>query len=173
MKGPSHFNGEKYNGYKISLRIVRENYEEYEPIPIFRSLDVYNFMRDIEDLDREKLYTICLDSKYQIIQCEETSSGTVVSTSAHPREVFKSAVLSSSSGIILVHNHPSGDPDPSIEDHLFTERVYNCGKLLGINLLDHVIIGKDTYYSFMDYCDSNKLWKKYEYPACQLLMNFE
>jgi len=173
MKSHSYFDGEKYNGYKVSLRRIRENYGEFEPVQLSRPRDVYDFMRDIEDLDREKLYTICLDNKCKVVNCEETSSGTVESTAAHPREVFKSAVLSSSSGIILVHNHTTGDPSPSNEDRLFTKRVYDCGKLMGIELLDHVIIGKDSYYSFMDYSSGNKSLKKYEFPACQLLMDFK
>nr|WP_313120027.1 JAB domain-containing protein [Proteiniclasticum ruminis] len=68
----------------------------------------------------------------------------------HPREVFKAAVLSNAASIILFHNHPSGDPAPSSEDQTATERIRDCGRLMGIDLLDHIIIGENTYYSMRE-----------------------
>lgn len=162
MRTKSFFNGEDYVGYKISLRIVREGFQEYEPLIFSSSGDVYNFMKDMRDFDRERFYSICLDSKNQVVHCEEISSGTPLNTIAHPREIFKSAVLSSSSNIILTHNHPSGDPKPSMEDYLLTERIYSCGDLLGIGVLDHVIIGGESYYSFRDSGDFDKFKKNLE-----------
>ena len=150
MKRKSYFDGEEYKGYKISLRIIRESIDEYDPVVLSNPDDVYNFMKDIQNFDRERLYSICLDSKNQVIHCEEISSGTQTYTAAHPREVFKSAILSSSSGIILTHNHPSGDPKPSMDDYQITEKFCKCGDLLEIYLLDHVIIGMDSYYSFKE-----------------------
>jgi len=120
-------------------------------------------MKDTGDFDRERFYSICLDSKNQIVHCEEISLGTPSNTIAHPREIFKSAVLSSSSGIILTHNHPSGNPSPSPEDYFLTERICECGDLLGIEVLDHVIIGGDSYYSFRDSGDFKKLTKNKEH----------
>lgn len=76
------------------------------------------------------------------------SSGSSTSAIVHPREVFKSALLCSSSSIIVVHNHPTGDPEPSFEDKKVTGMLYQCGDPLGIDVLDSVIIGNGSYYSF-------------------------
>ena len=68
----------------------------------------------------------------------------------HPREVFKSAIRESANSIILVHNHPSGDPEPSAEDEQITEKLFEAGELLNIKVLDHVIVGKDKFWSFKE-----------------------
>lgn len=159
MKPKSFFNGKEYIGYKISLRIVREGVNDYSPLVLTGPEDVYNFMKDIGNFDRERFYSICLDSKNQVVHCEEISSGTPSFTIAHPREIFKSAILSSSSSLIIAHNHPSGDPYPSPVDYMLTERISECGDLLGIEVIDHVIIGGDSYYSFRDSGDLKKLSK--------------
>jgi len=90
-----------------------------------------------------------LDSKNKIIKDEIISTGILNASLVHPREVFKSAIKESANAIILVHNHPSGDPTPSEEDKRITKILFDAGKFLDIKLLDHVIIG-DTYYSFKE-----------------------
>ena len=89
-----------------------------------------------------------LDSKNKVLKDEIVSVGTLNSSLIHPREVFKTAVKESSNTVILVHNHPSGDPTPSDEDKVITEKLTRAGELLGIKVLDHVIVGKDEHYSF-------------------------
>jgi len=79
---------------------------------------------------------------------KEIASTTIDSSLLHPREVFKSAIKKAAAAIIVVHNHPSGDPTPSSEDIKITEKLSDAGKIIGIKLLDHVIIGKGKYYSF-------------------------
>ena len=91
-----------------------------------------------------------LDSKNRIIKEETVSIGTLTASLIHPREVFKSAIKESANSIILVHNHPSGDSAPSQEDKEITEKLFDAGELLGINVLDHVIVGKENYWSFKD-----------------------
>ena len=76
--------------------------------------------------------------------------GTINRSIVHPREIFKEAYLTSASGIVCMHNHPSGDINPSIEDVHLTQSLIEIGKLQGINVIDHLIIGKDNYYSFYD-----------------------
>ena len=85
-----------------------------------------------------------------MIGIEETSRGSLTTTILHPREVFKSAILANAASIILVHNHPSGDPTPSREDIEITKRLQRAGHLLGIKVLDHIVIGREKYVSMKD-----------------------
>jgi len=104
-----------------------------------------------ERLSNEKQETfliLMLNSKHYVIGIEEISKGILDSAIVHPREIFKHAIKNSASKIVLAHNHPSGDPQPSEEDKTITQRLIEAGELLGIPVLDHVIIGKDTYWSF-------------------------
>lgn len=149
-KRRSSFEGDSYKGYRVSIRLVRENLAEYEPVRVTNPGDVYRFMSDLKHSDREKFYSLLLDTRNTIVNCEEVSCGSVNTAVVHPREVFKSALISSCTGIILVHNHPSGIPDPSIEDERLTKRLYECGELLGIDVLDSIIIGEERYYSFKE-----------------------
>lgn len=113
--------------------------------------DVFNFMiGDLKFLKKEKFFTILLDTKHQIISVENISTGSLDSSIVHPREVFNFAVRKSAAAVILVHNHPSGNPSPSTEDLRITERLKDAGKILGINVIDHIIIGNDEYYSFKE-----------------------
>jgi len=150
MAKKSCFDGEVYKGYKISLKLVREGLEEYEPYTIESPMDVYRFMRDLEDSDRERYFTIFLDVKNNVIGCEEAFVGSLDRAVVHPREVFKSALTCSAASIIAVHNHPSGDPRPSPEDKSMTQKLYVCGDLLGIKVMDSIIIGHRSFYSFRE-----------------------
>jgi DNA repair protein RadC len=113
--------------------------------------DVYDYFVD-EYSSKKKEYFICLylDTKNNIIKDEEISVGTLNSSLVHPREVFVGAIRERANSIILVHNHPSGDCEPSIEDEEITEKLIEAGELLGVRLLDHVIVGNDMYFSFKD-----------------------
>lgn len=105
--------------------------------------------RFIGDSDRENLIVCCLDVKNKPINVSIVSTGSINSSVVHPREVFKTAILSNANSIIVAHNHPSGDTEPSQDDFNITLRLKECGKILGITLLDHIIIG-DGYYSFKE-----------------------
>ena len=113
--------------------------------------DVFNYyFPKISILDKEQFMVLHLDVKNRIIKDEVISVGTLNSSLIHPREVFKSAIKESANSIILVHNHPSGDPEPSEEDKTITEVLFNTGELLSIKVLDHVIIGNKKWYSFRE-----------------------
>jgi DNA repair protein RadC len=99
---------------------------------------------------KEKFITLCLDTKNQILKEEVVSIGSLNASIVHPHEVFKSALMESSASVIMVHNHPSGDPSPSREDIMVTEKMVEGGKLLGIDVLDHIIIGEGRYISLKD-----------------------
>jgi len=100
--------------------------------------------------DREEFVIIGLDGKNRMQFLNSVSMGCLTSSIVHPREVFKAAILGNAASLILCHNHPSGDPTPSPEDVEITKRLVECGKLLGIAILDHVIIGDERYVSFAD-----------------------
>src|SRR5690606_19298468 len=101
-----------------------------------------------ENLKKEHFIILILDTKNNIIKEELVSIGSLNMTVVHPREVFKQAIKESANAIILVHNHPSGDPNPSKEDKKLTKILTESGELLNIQILDHIIIGKNAYYSF-------------------------
>lgn len=104
----------------------------------------------VGNLQYEKFMVIILNAKNQVLDVESVSVGTLNATLVHPREIFKSAIRRSAHAIILIHNHPSGDPSPSREDREITQRLTQAGKLLGIEVLDHLIIGDGRYTSFRE-----------------------
>ena len=104
----------------------------------------------LEGVDREHFLTLLLDRKNLVIGIHTVAVGSLSSTIVHPREVFKAAILANAAAIICSHNHPSGDPTPSPEDKTMTTRLVEAGKLLGIQVLDHIVIGDNTSYSFAD-----------------------
>jgi len=113
--------------------------------------DVYNyFIDELGDKKKEHLYILMLDSKNRIIKEELISIGTLDSSLVHPREVFKAAIKESAFAIMLVHNHPSGDPSPSDEDLKVTKQIIEAGKILNILVLDHVILGKDGHWNWLE-----------------------
>lgn len=121
----------------------------YNNKPITSAKEVYNmFADDFKDYKKEVLSVILLDTKNKVINVKEVSVGTLNSNIMHPREVFKESIKESANSIILVHNHPSGDCSPSKEDIDVTKIFFDAGELLGIKVLDHVIIGKEDWYSF-------------------------
>ncbi len=100
--------------------------------------------------DRELFIVLHLDGRNRLLAKETIAIGTLNTSLVHPREVFKGAVLNGSAAIICVHNHPSGDPAPSQEDKEITVRLQDAAHLMGIRMLDHIIIGRDRYISFVD-----------------------
>lgn len=107
-------------------------------------------MEEMRYLKREYFKIAILDTKNQIITIENISIGNLNSSIVHPREVFNRAIKRSANSIILVHNHPSGDPTPSSEDINITNRLIEAGNILGIKVLDHIIIGDNKYISFKE-----------------------
>jgi len=118
---------------------------------ISSSADLFrHFYPILRDRKRELFKVILLDAKNIIIKEATVSEGTLTLSLVHPREVFALAIRESAAGIIFLHNHPSGDPTPSPEDRRLTDRLVTAGKLLGISVLDHVIVGDGRYVSFAD-----------------------
>jgi DNA repair protein RadC len=101
-------------------------------------------------MKKEIFRVVFLDTKNRIIDYEDISVGSLNASIVHPREVFNRAVKKSAAGVILIHNHPSGNPAPSGEDIAITKRLVQSGELLGINVLDHVIIGMGKFCSMRE-----------------------
>ena len=98
----------------------------------------------------ETFRVLFLDGKNRVLFFEDIARGIVTSCLVHPREVFFTAVKVRCSALIAIHNHPSGDPSPSVEDREITRRLRESGKILGIKLLDHIIVSEESYFSFAD-----------------------
>ncbi len=138
----------------VSLKLIKENSVLYETRTIRSPYDAYKLIKNfLIDSDREKFVVACLDTKNQPVNISVVSIGSVNSAIVHPREVFKVAMLSNASKIICFHNHPSGNLKCSKEDENITDRLKECGEILGIELVDHIIVGdNDTYFSFKENC---------------------
>lgn len=113
--------------------------------------DVYSYYHGrLKNLKKEVFYCLMLDAKNRILKDYRISEGTLTNSLIHPREAFKDAIKESAAAVIFVHNHPSGDPGPSREDILITERLVTVGDLIGIRVLDHIIVGDGKYMSMRE-----------------------
>ena len=110
--------------------------------------DVYHAR--LRDLRQEVFLAVYVDAKNKMIAEREVTKGILTASLVHPREVFAPAIRLRAAGLVLVHNHPSGEPEPSPEDHEITRRLASVGALVGITILDHVVIGEGTYVSFLE-----------------------
>lgn len=108
------------------------------------------FHHELRDSRKELFLTLLLDGKNRITRKVEVSVGSLNQSIVHPREVFAPAVRESAAAVIFIHNHPSGDPAPSREDREITRRLKEAGEILGIRVLDHIIIGDGSYFSFTE-----------------------
>ena len=116
---------------------------------IQNSMDIVTwFEMEYGFLNQEHFVALYLDTKGKIIKHQVLFVGTLNESSVHPREIFKEACLVNAFSVLVVHNHPSGDPAPSKEDIDFTNRLYEVSMMMGIPLMDHVIVGKNCYFSF-------------------------
>lgn len=106
------------------------------------------FMPQLRDLEQEHLYAVLVDAKGRVLAADLVAVGGLSGVTAHPREVFRAAVRKNAHAMVLVHNHPSGDPTPSPDDVAVTRRLVEAGRLLGVEVLDHVVIGDNRYASF-------------------------
>jgi DNA repair protein RadC len=120
----------------LLFRSSRDIFERYHPL--------------LRDARRERFYAVLLDAKNRVLREERISEGSLTASLVHPREVFAVAIRESAGGLVVVHNHPSGDPEPSPEDLEVTKRLCAVGELVGIRVLDHVVVGDGAYVSFLD-----------------------
>ena len=137
----------------VAIQMIKERSATYDvnSKSITGSEDIAEVLEKFfETADREQFIAVCLNSKNKVLCINIVSQGSLNSSVVHPREVFKAAILSNAAAIIVAHNHPSGNPTPSEEDKKLTNTLFSAGKVLGIPVLDHLIIG-DYYYSFKEH----------------------
>ena len=135
----------------VSLRLVKESSLLYKDRAIRSPQDGYNlFKQFLGELDREYFVVMCLNVKNQPTAINVCHIVSLNSSIVHPRELMKIAILSNAASIIVAHNHPSGNPKPSQEDIDVTRRLNDAGKLMGIDVLDHLVIGDESFVSLKD-----------------------
>ncbi|MGN0361966.1 MAG: DNA repair protein RadC [Bilifractor sp.] len=132
---------------ELSRRIAREGTSSSRRFNNPETIAQY-YMEEMRHMETEKVICVMLDSRLHLIADTEISSGTVNMSLVSPREVLQRALSYHAVFMVLIHNHPSGDPAPSKEDYMVTESIYRSGALIGIELSDHIIIGDHTYFSF-------------------------
>jgi len=134
--------------FELGRRFFKKDEEE---IYIRDSKDAYNYLKDkIANLKKEQFRGLYLNSRNKLIHDEVISLGTLTTNLVHPREVFQPAIQYSAVAIILAHNHPSGYPEPSEDDIKITQQLIEASKIINIEILDHIIIGKNKYFSLKD-----------------------
>ena len=137
-------------GIEIGIRVATAN-ERKQRIKINSPEDAANvFRKRMQFLNHEEMVVMLLNAKHEIIGSRLISRGALTSSTVDPREVFSYAISKHACFVILGHNHPSGHSSPSKEDELFTDIIQAAGKILGIHLLDSIIIGRGSYYSFQE-----------------------
>jgi len=136
---------------RIRWQMVREDGPEAFPFKDAGDVATHLIRRGYADRDREAFVVLLLDVKHRVIAEEVVSIGILDGALIHPREVFKAAIVANAAAIIVAHNHPSGDPKPSGQDAEVTKRLRNAGKILGIPVVDHVIVGSTgAHFSFRE-----------------------
>lgn len=143
------------NVSRITLRVVKEPAERFDLDRSFhKPIDIANFFNTVFEMDKlaeEKFVMVSLNTKNDVTGVFEISHGGLNASIVHPRDVFKRALLVNANAIAFAHNHPSGNPNPSGEDLSITKKLVNVGKIIGIKVLDHVIIGDEgRYYSIRE-----------------------
>jgi DNA repair protein RadC len=118
--------------------------------PVSRPDDIFLMCADLRTEQREHFTALYLNARHQVMKRHTVSIGTLTASLVHPREVFGPALRLRAAAVVVVHNHPSGDPEPSPEDCALTERLKEGAKLLGVDLLDHVVVASGGYVSFRE-----------------------
>ena len=140
--------------YRLETKRVKEPDYPYDGLPLDQPLKVVSFAKSLEDADIEKLLILYLNTKNRLV-CLQFFAGTLNKSVIYPREIIKHAILAGSAAVIIVHNHPSGDPSPSPEDRHITGEIVNACRVVEIQVLDHIIIG--TASKYFSFCESRMM----------------
>jgi DNA repair protein RadC len=141
--------------FELSKRLLKENVEiekaRVRKNAITTPSEIVKIIQtEIEDYSKEHFFVISFDVRNRVLAIDKTSKGTLSASLVHPRETFESAIRRHAAQIIVAHNHPSGDCEPSEDDIRITKRLYEAGKIMGIELIDHIIVTKENYCSLKD-----------------------
>lgn len=147
IKQKSFYDG-GYKGYRVDVKLDRQ--KEYEPVYISNATDAYDFLKPLQYEPRENLLSVMLDTKNKVVGVYESAKGGRDSAYLTPYEVIQPAYLANSRRIILAHNHPSGESEPSQQDFDLTKRIKQALETVNMQLLDHIIIGDGNYTSFTE-----------------------
>ena len=142
-----------------SLELGKRVYylQDKSNVKLNNSKKIYEYFKDLFiDENQENFYALYLDTKSNLISYKLLFKGTLNTSCVHPREIFKYAFLDSAYSIVIIHNHPSGDATPSNEDRELTSNLMNIGIIMSIPIVDHIIIGKNEYFSFYEYINEEK-----------------
>lgn len=156
MKKSNSFNldlfRKTYKGPTVRVKlVVMEKTAPYLPTtPLTSSEQVADYFSPLEEEPREILIAMHLDNKHRALSIEEVSKGTLTSSLFEPKAILQGAILANAAAVILIHQHPAGDPKPSPEDISVTKVLKQLTDILPVRLLDHVIIGRNSYFSFAD-----------------------
>lgn len=135
----------------VSVRMVKECSLLYKDRVVRSPEDGYNLLHQfLGNVDREHFVVVCLDTKNQPTNTNVCHIGSLNASIVHPREVMKPAILSNAASILVGHNHPSGNPEPSQEDIQVTRKLVEAGKIMGIDILDHIVMGDDSFVSLKE-----------------------
>ncbi len=134
--------------FELGRRFFRKT--DGGPVVIRTARQAYEYLKDMRDLPKEHLRGLYLNSRYRLVYDEVISVGTLTENLVHPREVFKPALEYSAAAVIIAHNHPSGSTRPTGSDIEVTKQLIEAGKMLGIEVLDHLVIAKNGFGSVMD-----------------------
>jgi DNA repair protein RadC len=134
-----------------AAELGRRLWPDGDAAPLVRGTEqVFDLTRDIRGANREHFVGFYLNSRHQVLRRDIISIGSLNASMVHPREVYLPAIALSAASLVLAHNHPSGDPTPSEEDLAITRRLHEAGRLLGIELVDHVVVARDAFASFRE-----------------------
>jgi len=157
--GPKNLFGVKF------IQAVCERYLEKKLLqkdPLSNSKELFDYLNNtLRDKHREYFKVVFLDSKNQVLSAETLSEGTLTASSVYPREVIQAALRHHAAALIFAHNHPSGDPKPSTEDIAITRQLVFAGKVMGITVHEHIVIGDNRYFSFADHGYIAKMNQEY------------
>ena len=142
---------ERARKLQAAAELGRRLWPDGDATPLVRGPEsVYELCRDIRGTNREHFVGFYLNSRNQVLRREIISIGSLNASIVHPREVFAPAIAVCAASLVLAHNHPSGDPTPSEEDLAITRRLQEAGRIIGIDVLDHVIVARESYASFKE-----------------------
>lgn len=138
---------------ELAKRLMHGVEENGKAYTVRRGQEVFEYIRNtVEDLDREHFCILLLNSRNRVVGKEIVSMGSLDASIVHPREIFRNSIKKSAASIVLVHNHPSGDPTPSDDDMEVTKRLVEAGRILGIHVVDHVVIARASFVSMRETC---------------------